>query len=275
MPHISVLVATYNRGDYLRLCLACLCDQDYEGQWQIVIADDGSNDHTADMISETKGNRDAPEIFHCWQEHRLFRKAHILNKASRSAVGDLLVFLDSDCLPALNLLSTFAKNAVPDSFYLGGVYKLNQSFSREALGGLHQSSSKELLQHAAEAKNQNRKQRKKVFNRYWKSKLYTLLKVRRPKIWGANFAVNRDVFEKVNGFDENYVGWGQEDSDLRNRLVKGAFRAVPLHMKARAYHLWHPVDKEAKRRPSGEKNNRGYYKRSHMEVVCKKGLRKL
>ncbi|UCF83150.1 MAG: glycosyltransferase [Desulfobacteraceae bacterium] len=275
LPTISVLVATYNRADYLRICLACLCDQDYSGKWQIVVADDGSNDHTLDVISEAQRNPNAPKIIHCWHEHKLFRKAVILNEASRFANGELLFFLDSDCLPALNVLSVYAEHAAPDSFYLGGVYKLNQSFSKKTLGTMKRHEPIELLMEAAQHKNQNPKQGKGVFVRYWKSKLYIALKVRRPKIWGANFAVNRDVFEKINGFDENFVGWGQEDSDLRNRLVKGAYEAVALHTKSRVYHLWHPTDMEARSRPSGELNNRRYYIRPDIEVVCRKGLRKL
>lgn len=272
---ISVLVATYNRADYLRICLACLCDQDYSGKWQIVVADDGSNDHTLDVISEAQRNPNAPEIIHCWHEHKLFRKTVILNKASRAASGELLFFLDSDSLPALNVLSVYAEHAAPNSFYLGGVYKLNQSISKKILGTIKRPVPIELLKEAAQHKNQNPKQSTRVFIRYWKSKLYGTLKARRPKVWGANFAVNRDVFEEINGFDENYVGWGQEDSDLRNRLVKGGYRAVSLHTKARAYHLWHPTDIGARSRPNGEPNNRRYYTRPDVEVVCRKGLRRL
>jgi len=275
LPKISVLLATYNRADYLRLSLACLCRQDYKGPWQIVIADDGSNDHTAQVIGEAQRNPGAPEISHCRHAHQLFRKALILNKASRLATGELLLFLDGDCLPALDLLSVYASRKVAHAFYLGGVYKLGQGFSEKMLAASQPPDAAKLLKSAARYQNQGKHQARKVFERYCKSRLYTLLKVRRPKIWGANFAVNRDVFETVNGFDENYVGWGQEDSDLRNRLVKGAFRAVSMHTQARVYHLWHPVDAHARQRPGGEKNNRIYYKRAHVAVVCKNGIRKL
>jgi predicted glycosyltransferase involved in capsule biosynthesis len=43
----------------------------------------------------------------------------------------------------------------------------------------------------------------------------------------------------VNGFDENYSGWGLEDSDLAIRLI----HAGVLHKSARfatpVFHLWH------------------------------------
>ena len=56
--------------------------------------------------------------------------------------------------------------------------------------------------------------------------------------WSLNFAVTRQTWEEVGGFDESYVGYGAEDTDL-------GFRAralgVPAWMVcgAEAYHQHH------------------------------------
>jgi glycosyltransferase involved in cell wall biosynthesis len=271
---ISVLVATYNRADYLRLCLACLCRQNYAGPWEIVVADDGSTDHTARVMADAGAFQPPCKILHCRHEHDLFRKAVILNKASRLATGDLLAFVDSDCLAAPSLLSTFAAHGKRDSFYLGGVIKLNELFTRQVLDHGESIDPVELLSRASQTGSHAPKQKRRVWLRYLKSRFYSATKYRRPKIWGANFAVNRNVFEHLNGFDENYVGWGQEDSDLRDRLVKAGCRGISLHTKAIVYHLWHTTDMEARWRPSGALNNRAYYKRPDLEAVCRNGLRK-
>ena len=275
LPSLSVVVATYNRADYLQICLACLGAQDYEGRWQIIVADDGSTDHTADVLADARRNAALPDLHTVRQEHTAFRKARILNKASLMASGEILVFLDCDCQPAPNLLSVYGIHAAPDSYYLGGVYFLNQQFSLANLQNCRSFSHRKFYAGVDQRQNQVKGSAAKVFKRYWKSRLYTVLNIRKAKIWGGNFAVNRDVFEKINGFDGNYVGFGQEDSDLRNRLLKGSYRALCLHSKARAYHLWHPrsdwrVDLE-------EKNllDHKYYKRPDLEVVCKNGLKQL
>ncbi|HSH13683.1 MAG TPA: galactosyltransferase-related protein, partial [Desulfurivibrionaceae bacterium] len=55
----------------------------------------------------------------------------------------------------------------------------------------------------------------------------------------CNLAVWREDFFRVNGFDENFVGWGHEDAEFVGRLINsGVFRkegrfALPV------LHLWH------------------------------------
>jgi glycosyltransferase involved in cell wall biosynthesis len=274
-PSISAVVATYNRADYLRISLACLSAQDYEGQWQIIVADDGSTDHTPDVISEARSNSGGLEIQHCWHEHQNYRRAFILNEGSRMAGGDLLVFLDSDCIPAPNLLSTYAAHFAPNAFYLGGVYYLNQQLSESVLQNEPSFSQQEFWARAARSKNLKKGSAKRNFNRYWRSKLYIALNIRRPKIWGGNCAVNHDVFEKINGYDENYAGYNKSDSDLRNRLVKGSYHGVALQTKARTYHLFHWAQKWRTDPQGIDQNAHPYFKKPGPDVVCKNGLRKL
>jgi len=275
LPSISAVVATYNRADYLRINLACLSAQDYGGDWQIIVADDGSTDNTADVIAAARSVSRELEIRHCWHEHRNYRRAFILNEGSRLADGDILVFLDSDCIPAPNLLSTYAAHFVPDAFYLGGVYYLNQQLSETVLQDHQSFSQQNFWSRAAQSKNLKKGSAKRNFKRYWKSRLYIALKFRKPKIWGGNCAVNHDVFKKINGYDENYAGYNKSDSDLRNRLVKGSYHAIPLQTKARAYHLYHPVQKWRTVPQIIDQTEHPYFKWPDPDVVCKNGLRKL
>lgn len=274
LPSISAVVATYNRADYLRISLACLSAQDYKGEWQIVVADDGSSDHTPEVISEARSDSRGLDILHCWHEHRNYRRAFILNEGSRLADGDILIFLDSDCIPAPNLLSTYAAHYAPDAFYLGGVYYLNQQLSETVLHNNQSFSQPKFWAKAAQSRNLKKGSAKRNFKRYWKSRLYIALKFRKPKIWGGNCAVNHDVFEKINGYDENYAGYNKSDSDIRNRLVKGSYRAVPLQTKARAYHLYHQVEKWRTVPQIIDQNKHPYFKWPDPDVVCKNGLRK-
>ena len=275
LPSLSIVVATYNRADYLRISLKCLKAQDYKGDWQIIVADDGSTDHTVEVISEARSDSGGPKIHHCWHEHQNYRRAFILNQASREASGDILIFLDSDCIPASDLLSTYGAHAAPNSFYLGGVYYLTQEFTQAALQKQQELTPPEFWADVAKPRNLKKGTAKRAFKRYWKSKFYSAFKVRRPKIWGGNCAVNRYVFEKINGYDESYGGYSKSDSDIRNRLIKGSYRPVALHTKARTYHLFHSVENWRTVPQISDLNSHPYFKNPNPEVVCRNGLRKL
>jgi len=49
---------------------------------------------------------------------------------------------------------------------------------------------------------------------------------------------------KVNGFDESFVGWGHEDSDLVLRLFHAGIKRKDGALATEVLHLWH---REAKR----------------------------
>jgi len=97
LPTISAVVATYNRADYLRISLACLAAQDYAGAWQIIVADDGSTDHTPDVIS--KARSDYRELDKLKQklmniEHRTLNIEHRMWKGCAMAI---LIAHNADC----------------------------------------------------------------------------------------------------------------------------------------------------------------------------------
>lgn len=63
----------------------------------------------------------------------------------------------------------------------------------------------------------------------------------------GNFgAIRRNIFESVRGFDENYIGWVAEDTDLMMRLC---YAKYSYHILAndgiKVYHLSHSVNKDA------------------------------
>jgi GT2 family glycosyltransferase len=61
----------------------------------------------------------------------------------------------------------------------------------------------------------------------------------KPKLRGNNFSVWIDDVRAVNGFDEEYVGWGQEDDDFGRRLYLAGVRPAVLIGRAPATHLGH------------------------------------
>lgn len=72
------------------------------------------------------------------------------------------------------------------------------------------------------------------------------------RVWdpvGGINIISRENFEKVNGFDERFLGWGGEDDAFGIALntLCGNYRRLSGYV----YHLWHP--------PTGREGNPHYY----------------
>ena len=85
MP-ISIIVSTYNRPDMLKLVLTALNEKS-EKNFEVVIADDGSSEKTAEMIENLKNSLNN-KLKHIWHEDMGFRAAAIRNKAVASSEGE-------------------------------------------------------------------------------------------------------------------------------------------------------------------------------------------
>lgn len=121
----------------------------------------------------------------------------------------------------------------------------------------------------------------------YRRKKYLIGKIPRPLFRGsfyksyysAFFIVNRKRFEDVNGFDEEYAGWGAEDEDFSARITIRN-RIKHYKMEVQCFHQWHPqtftVDrnneiwKEINRKRFREMSR--LYEQSQA-LVCEKGIR--
>jgi glycosyltransferase involved in cell wall biosynthesis len=91
MPEVSVIIATYNRGALLEHALESVFGQTF-GDYEVVIADDGSTDDTLERLKKY-GSR----VRVLCLEHQ-GRPASARNCAIEEASGRFLAFLDSDDL---------------------------------------------------------------------------------------------------------------------------------------------------------------------------------
>ncbi len=258
---VSVILSTYNRARYLELSLLGYIRQTCK-DFEVVVVDDGSSDDTAAVIEKYQAL--APfTIKHLWQEDRGFRKAIILNEGIKACKYDYVVFSDGDCIPKSDFLRTHVSNSGGNYILGGGHVRLTKGYSEaltsEAVSdGVYEES---LTQDVMDGLKW--KQRKNIF--------YMLVgKKRRPKFLGLNFSVSKKALCEVNGFDENYKGWGQEDSDLRERLKKHGLKPKSILTQAIVFHLYH------KPHPTkAEKPNFAYSRRRKIPIRCENGLEKL
>jgi hypothetical protein len=96
----------------------------------------------------------------------------------------------------------------------------------------------------------------------------------RPPYDGYGFflGVSRADFERVNGFDLRFEGWGGEDVDLAIRLERSGLRCGWPGAHASVLHLWHPP-----RKATAGSANRELLRetRASAAFVARRGLREL
>ena len=117
-----------------------------------------------------------------------------------------------------------------------------------------------------------RRERRRIAMKAARAWWYHLLHcAMRPRMTGNNIGIWRRDFERINGYDENYVGWGLEDRDLQLRLGRLGLRFKSILGQTTTFHLWHPPDATFNRNNVGTRNLE-YYQRDDIATRCQAGL---
>jgi GT2 family glycosyltransferase len=95
----SVIIRSKDEADRLRLTLASLSGQTQAAE--VVVVNDGSSDHTADVLAAAAGDLDLVVIHHAAPAGR----SGAANAGAARASGDILLFLDGDTLAAPDLVA--------------------------------------------------------------------------------------------------------------------------------------------------------------------------
>ncbi len=237
MGLISVIVTTYNWPAALKLCLESLFVQN-DSNFEIIIADDGSN--AANLALNKAHCANSPiDVQYAYHEDSGFRAGTIRNKAVALSKGKYLLFIDGDCILPLDFIAKHRRLAAAGFFVPGNRVLLSQTFTHEVIEQqqfLHNKPWHYFLM----LRLQKKINRVSSFLQLPLGGLRTL----QPKKWQnamtCNLGVWKHDFIAVNGFDEQFEGWGYEDSDLIIRLIHAGIKRKEGRFAATVLHLWHP-----------------------------------
>jgi len=262
-PRVSVIVSTYEWPDALHLVLEGYRVSDFK-DFEVVVADDGSSSTTRQVVERFE-KIDSFRLIHVHQPDHGFRLATVRNLAVRAARGAILVFTDGDCIPFRDCLGVHAERCRPGVAQAGSRCFLGPDETTHLLasGGLDESLLGSLRQRERSALERLRRR-----NRLY---AWTHLKPR-PKLQTANAAIHRSDFERINGFDERFRGWGYEDEDLARRLRRCGTRILDACTESLMAHLFHPVHKS--HRPNARQSaNYAYFRSGNFLTSPLEGLR--
>ncbi len=267
MWSVSVIVTTYNRSDFLRLSLASAEVQTVRPH-EVIIADDGSDPEHVRAI-EGLVRRSPLRVVHAWQEHVGFRAAASRNNAVRRATGDYLFFTDGDAVLYPDVLEQHLAQAGPRRWVGGYCIRLTAEETARVTEELIRAGRLEEVWPGWRDPRQVKLARAAAKFRWraWRQCFWrTEARMRRLQLITMQASMPRAAFEKVNGFDEEFQGWGDEDLDLGLRLQLAGLRARTVMDTSRVLHLCHDLLPR-------QGGNRAYYERPrHGQHRCAMGL---
>ncbi len=263
----SVIVATYELPRHLELVLAGLETQS-QREFEVVICDDGSSQATRDAVDSFR-RRTGLSVIHVWQEHRGFRKCRILNEGLRRSMGELCIFLDGDCVPHRYFVRDHLENSEVGFYLAGRRVELGAELSDRLTPlaireGFFDRPTWTFVRSVWRGETEHLQRAVRV---PW-SPVRRLLNMHRiDDLKGCNYSVPRDALEVINGFDEEYEGYGREDTDVELRLKHSGLRIKSLKGLALQFHVWHP-----RREFTPANNTRLEELKQSRRVRCERGL---
>jgi len=97
-PLVSVVIPTYHEEDYIEAALLGIKNQTY-GPIEIVISDASQDQEAIDKITNISS------IYGCTMVHTFIKNISLgRNLGAEAAIGDILIFLDADCVMAQNFV---------------------------------------------------------------------------------------------------------------------------------------------------------------------------
>jgi glycosyltransferase involved in cell wall biosynthesis len=200
-PFISVIICTYNRVGMLKGCIESIINQNFpKNQYEIVVADDGSEDGTADLMRGTSNsiNGGGPAIEYHQGAHLGVNATR--NAGLRRASGKIIVFCDDDTLAPPDHLQTIWNT-------------LEENRELDGLGGPLRDTGKSGLKTCSNCS---------LADAYFP----VTEKQNMSELIGGNMAIRASLFESVGTFDEEISGRGDETEWFR-RAVGRTFRYDP------------------------------------------------
>jgi glycosyltransferase involved in cell wall biosynthesis len=228
---LALAITTYDRPDALAAVLASLSRQSAIPA-EVIIADDGSGEATQFVIEGFSRASFAP-VRVVSQAHVGFRVARLRNLAIASTNADYMVFVDGDMLLHPEFIADHVRVARRGWFTQGIRANANAALTRRLLDDPS-------LPVEPGTSGLGMLRRAYLLHAPVLSPLTRVIGNRLISIKSCNQGFWRRDLLRVNGFDEDFEGWGPEDKDLCARLVHAGIRRQTLLFGGIAVHLDHP-----------------------------------
>lgn len=188
-PRVAVVIPTCRRPVLLARCLDAVLAQDFDGDYEVIVVDDGGTDETRDLVAAMRPPGGRP-VLHYLRPTQAHGPAAARNCGWRAAGAELIAFTDDDTVPAPDWLKHGAAAMGPQPY--GSPYAA-------VCGRVHVPVSAAPTDHERMTQG-----------------------LESAEFVTANVFVWRRALARVDGFDERFTRAWHEDSDLHFRLLRHA-----------------------------------------------------
>jgi glycosyltransferase involved in cell wall biosynthesis len=262
---ISIIIPTFNRADYLDLTLASFTLQTLT-DFELVIVNDGGQDHTDSIIQKYRRRLN---IKYIRQGNR--GRAAARNTAIAHAEGDIFIFNDDDRMVhphfvaehvkaiakaeqiavmgwKRSILTIWKKNRLPltrpqlNSLLARNPNLINRLHTLDTLQLVYPEDLERDFHAVIAAHSFPESEASENFKDLVDTFSDDLTDFDLSWTIGttANMSVHSAIIKAIRGFDEDYVGWGMEDTDLNYRLWRAGVR-LKYCRTALNLHQLHPL----------------------------------
>jgi len=235
--NVTLLISTYNWPEALDLVLRSVARQSRQPD-EVVIADDGSDERTAELIGNYAGRL---PIKHVWHEDKGFRKSIILNKAVREVSCPYIIEIDGDIILHRHFIRDHL-NAAERGFFVQG--------SRAMIGERKSTQILKSKQLDFKAWTGGMTTRFNAIRFPLLSGLFKTNPQSSHNVKGCNLAFWLNDYKKINGYYNGFEGWGWEDYEFAERLINAGVRKKRLKWAAVGYHIYHPLSSRGNFEPN-------------------------
>lgn len=260
-PTTSLMIAVYNWPEALEVCLNSVLRQTQMPD-EIVIADDGSAAATSRVVDRYR-HLFPVRFKHVWQPDEGFKLAQIRNKAVAASTCNYIIQIDGDLMLHDSFVKDHIAMAKAGHFVGGSRVILNPALSAKILSG---------TSHTVNLLNNGVTNRLNGLHFPILNRLLGLFVPQKGKenIRGCNMAYWKSDFIRVNGYNEDFQGWGKEDTDLILRFYAAGLKRIFFKFRGVVYHIHH---KEADRSRLTA-NERLVHASNYQQYYCANGIDK-
>ncbi len=180
-PTISLIIPAYNEEDYLPACLDAVMQNLAGKVKEIIVVDNNSTDGTKQIVERY------PAVTYVFEPRKGITRAR--QRGFRAATGDIIAYIDADTQPPAGWIEQIWEQFAAQK----NLACLSGPYSFYDLSGIRNAISTA-----------------------WFVAARPMYKITGYLMVGGNFAISREVLEKMGGFDSSIEFYG-EDVDVGKR----------------------------------------------------------